>query len=62
MYIAGYNVTALYQPDANVLFDHAVACAKRYGLIKENDRVVIAAGDQGVTDVLKVKMVQGDRM
>jgi len=57
-----YPVTALYQPDANVLFDHAVACGKRYGLIHENDRVVIAAGAEGVTDVLKVQMVKGDRM
>ena len=57
-----YPVTALYQPDANVLFDHAIACAKRYGLIGENDRVVIAAGAQGVTDVLKVQMVKSDRM
>ena len=57
-----YPVSAIYQPDANVLFDHAIACAKRYGLIGENDRVVIAAGEQGVTDVLKVKMVKSDRM
>lgn len=57
-----YPVVALYQPDANVLFDHAVACAKRYGLISENDRVVIAAGAQGVTDVLKVQTVKSDRM
>jgi len=57
-----YPVVALYQPDANVLFDHAVACAKRYGLIAENDRVVIAAGAQGVTDVLKVQTVKADRM
>lgn len=60
-----YPVTALYQQDANVLFDHAVACAKRYGLVKENDRVVIAAGAagaEGVTDVLKVQTVKQDRM
>lgn len=57
-----YPVTALYQPDANVLFDHAVACAKRYGLVKEDDRVVIAAGSEGFTDVLKVQTVKGDRM
>ncbi len=57
-----YPVMALYQPDANVLFDHAVACAKRYGLLAENDRVVIAAGAQGVTDVLKVQTVKSDRM
>lgn len=57
-----YPVTALYQPDANVLFDHAVACGKRYGLLSENDRVVIAAGAEGVTDVLKVQTVKSDRM
>ena len=57
-----YPVTALYQPDANVLFDHAVACAKRYGLVHESDRVVIAAGSEGFTDVLKVQTVKGDRM
>lgn len=57
-----YPVAAIYQPDANVLFDHAIACAKRYGLINENDRVVIAAGAQGVTDVLKVQTVKSDRM
>lgn len=57
-----YPVTALYQPDANVLFDHAVACAKRYGLVHENDRVVIAAGSEGYTDVLKVQTVKGDRL
>ena len=57
-----YPVIALYQPDANVLFDHAVACAKRNGLIGENDRVVIAAGAQGITDVLKVQLVKSDRM
>ncbi len=57
-----YPVMALYQPDANVLFDHAVACAKRFGLVGENDRVVIAAGAAGVTDVLKVQTVKADRM
>lgn len=60
-----YPVTALYQQDANVLFDHAVACAKRYRLVRENDRVVIAAGAagaEGVTDVLKVQMVKQDRL
>lgn len=60
-----YPVTALYQQDANVLFDHAVACAKRYGLVRENDRVVIAAGAagaEGVTDVLKVQTVKQDRL
>lgn len=53
-----YPVKALYQQDANVLFDHAVACAKRYGLVKENDVVVITAGADGNTNVLKVQQVK----
>ena len=32
------------------------------GKIDENDRVVIAAGSDGETDVLKVQTVKGDRM
>ncbi|MCH5274128.1 MAG: pyruvate kinase [Lachnospiraceae bacterium] len=57
-----YPVMALYQSDANVLFDHAIACAKRYGLVKENDRVVIAAGSGGLTDVLKMQTVKQERL
>jgi pyruvate kinase len=53
-----YPVKSLYQPDANVLFDHAVACAKRYGLVKENDIVVITAGADAETNVLKVQQVK----
>jgi pyruvate kinase len=53
-----YPVKALYQQDANVLFDHAVACAKRFGLVKEEDTVVITAGADGATNVLKVQQVK----
>lgn len=53
-----YPVKALYQQDANVLFDHAVACAKRYGLVNEDDIVVITAGADGATNVLKVQQVK----
>ena len=53
-----YPVKALYQQDANVLFDHAVACAKRYGLVNEDDIVVITAGADGATNVLKVQRVK----
>ncbi len=53
-----YPVMALYQQDANVLFDHSVACAKRYGLVNEGDTVVITAGADGSTNVLKVQIVK----
>ncbi len=53
-----YPVMALYQQDANVLFDHSVACAKRYGLVNEGDTVVITAGADGSTNVLKVQTVK----
>lgn len=52
-----YPVMALYQTDAGQLFDHAVACAKRFGYVQEQDRLVIAAGANGVTNVLKVQTV-----
>ncbi len=53
-----YPVKAIYQNDANVLFDHSVACAKRYGLVKNGDTVVITAGADGSTNVLKVQQVK----
>ena len=56
-----YPVKALYQYDANVLFHHSVACAKRFGFIKDNDRVVITAGADGTTDILKVQTVTDAR-
>ncbi len=52
---------ALYQHDANVLFDHSIACAKRSGLVHDNDRVVITAGAEGTTDILKVQTVTDAR-
>ncbi len=54
-------IKAIYQHNADGLFDHSVACAKRYGLIRDNDRVVITAGTEGITDVLKVKTVTDAR-
>lgn len=56
-----YPVKALYQYDANVLFEHSVACAKRFGFVKDNDRVVITAGADGTTDILKVQTVTDSR-
>ena len=52
-----YPVRALFQQDANILFTHAVDCAKRYDLVKEGDRVVITAGAEGGTDTLRVQTV-----
>lgn len=52
-----YPVRALYQQDANVLFTHALDCAKQFDLVKENDCVVITAGADGSTDVIKVQRV-----
>ncbi len=56
-----YPIKALYQPDANVLFTHAVDCAKRYNFIQDNDRVVITGGTDSSTDVLKLKTVQSNK-
>ena len=52
-------VPALYQQDANVLFTHAIDCAKNYDLVYEGELVVITAGNGGCTDVLKVMTVPG---
>lgn len=54
-------IRAIYQVDANVLFDHSVACAKRFGFVKDNDRVVITAGTENTTDILKVETVMDAR-
>ena len=56
-----HPIRAIYQVDANVLFDHSVACAKRFGFVKDNDRVVITAGTENTTDVLKVQTVMDAR-
>ncbi len=53
-----YPVKSLFQPDANVLFTHSVDCAKRYDYVKDNDRVVITAGTDDSTDVLKLHIVK----
>ena len=54
-----YPVRALYQQDANILFTHAVDCAKRFDLVSKGDRVVITAGAEGGTDTLRVQIVTG---
>ena len=54
-------IRAIYQIDANVLFNHSVACAKRFGLLHNGDRVVITAGSDGTTDILKVQTVEDSR-
>lgn len=56
-----YPVMAVYQPDTNVLFTHAIACAKLHGMVQEGDRVVITAGTSSTTDLLKVETVHSHR-
>ncbi len=53
-----YPVPAIFQTDSNLIFSHAIACAKMQGLVKSGDRVVITGGTEGFTDVLKVAVVQ----
>lgn len=52
-----HPVKSLYQVNAEDLFDHSIACAKRYDYIKANDCVVITAGSDNSTDLLKVQTV-----
>ncbi len=52
-----HPVKSLYQENAEDLFDHSIACAKRYGYVKANDCVVITAGSDNSTDLLKVQTV-----
>lgn len=52
-----HPVKSLYQANAEDLFDHSIACAKRYGYVKANDCVVITAGSDNSTDLLKVQTV-----
>jgi len=52
-----HPVKSLYQVNAEDLFDHSIACAKRYGYVKANDCVVITAGSDNSTDLLKVQTV-----
>lgn len=53
-----YPVMALYQQNVNRLFDHSVACAKRYGYVEEGDTVVLTAGADETTNILKVQTVK----
>jgi len=53
-----YPVMALYQNNTNTLFDHAIACAKMYGYVNENDRVVLTGGKTKSTDILNVQIVK----
>ena len=52
-----YPVRALFQSDINVLFRHAIDSARRDDLVKEGDSVVITAGEDGSTDILRVQRV-----
>lgn len=56
-----YPIKSLFQPDANVLFTHSVDCAKRYNYVNPGDRVVITAGTDFTTDVLKLQTVTEER-
>lgn len=56
-----YPIQSLFQPDSNVLFTHSVDCAKRYNYISAGDRVVITAGTDFTTDVLKLHTVAEER-
>lgn len=53
-----YPVKSIYQPDSNQTFNHSIACAKRYGLVNDSDRVVLTGGADGTTDILKVQSVE----
>ncbi|HAR58002.1 MAG TPA: pyruvate kinase [Acholeplasmatales bacterium] len=53
-----YPVKALFQTNTNQLFDHAIACAKMSGYVNKNDRVVITAGENGITNILNVQIVK----
>ena len=53
-----YPIKAIYQTNTNLLFDHAIACAKMGGYVKANDRVVITAGENDTTNILNVQVVK----
>ncbi len=53
-----YPIKSIYQPDSNQTFNHSIACAKRYGLVNDCDRVVLTGGADGTTDILKVQLVE----
>lgn len=56
-----YPVRALFQPDINVLFRHAIDCARQVDLVQDGDSVVITAGEDGSTDILRVQRVTKPR-
>lgn len=56
-----YPVRALFQPDINVLFRHAIDCARQVDLVQDGDSVVITAGEDGSTDILRVQRVTKQR-
>lgn len=54
-----FPVKALMQNDTDALLLHAIACAKKDGYVNDGDRVVITAGNGGVTNILRVEIVNG---
>ncbi len=52
-----YPVPAIFQTDMNLIYSHAIACAKMHGYVKSGDRVIITGGTNGFTDVLKIDTV-----
>ncbi len=52
-----HPVSAEYQTDAETLFYHAIACARKADLVKTGDRVVIALGNESGADTLCVQTV-----
>ena len=58
-------VMAKYQPNSDLLFEHAIECAKQTGIVSGGDYVVMTAGipvcTTGNTNVLKVERVPCDR-
>lgn len=52
-----FPVRALLQNNSEALFKHAIACAKKDGFVNKGDRVVITAGNGGMTNVLRVEVV-----
>ena len=53
-----YPVKAIFQNNTNLLFEHAIACAKMNGYVHEKDRVVLIGGKTEQTDILNVQVVK----
>ena len=53
-----YPVKSIMQINSTLLLDHAIACAKMAGYVNKGDRVVITAGENGVTNILNVQVVK----